>query len=250
MNQPQQPGPYGGQPDPYGHQGPYGPAHQGGYGQPAPGQPAPGGPGPGQPYPGQPYPGQQPYGQPGQYPQYGLPPGQFGQPDPYGQPPPGTPGYLPPGYVPMDAQGGGPPRRSRTGLIIGLVVALVVVGAGIGAYFLFFTKSDQQEADDVVTGFAQSYTSLAHSMSTGDLAKVKTYLCTKDQQAVQSIYDDEKQNGGADTSFSMTTSNTMVTGGTGTFNVVIKDKDGSPQTHKGKLVKQNDKWLVCDTLGG
>lgn len=93
------------QPGPYGS-GPYGqPA--GGYGQQPDGY------------------GQQPnqpgYGQ--QQPGYSTPPGGFGQPG-YG----GPPGF-----------GGPPPKKTRTGLIIGLVVALVVIlGGGAGAYFVFF----------------------------------------------------------------------------------------------------------------
>ncbi len=129
-----------------------------------------------------------------------------------------------------------------------LLVVVLAIGAGIGGYFVFFHKSDQQTADQVVSGFATAYTSLAHSMSPGDLAKVKTYLCTKDQQAVQTIYDNEKQAGGADATFSLTASGTKTNGNVGTFSLVITDKTAQPQKHSGNLVKQGDAWLVCDTL--
>jgi hypothetical protein len=215
MTQP--PPPPGWSPDPYGQPQPYGQPPQGapGYGQQ-------------QPLPGQGFPG------PGQQ-------GQFGQ-----QPEYAPPGYLPPGFRPADEQQ--PPKRRRTGLIVTLVVVLVAVGAGIGAYYLFFHKSDQQVADQVVSGFAQSYTSLAHSMSAGDLAKVKTYLCAKDQQAVQTIYDSERQTGGADATFSLTTTGTRTSGSTGSFSLVIKDKNSPPVSHRGSLVKQGSQWLVCNTL--
>jgi hypothetical protein len=85
-------------------------------------------------------------------------------------------------------------------------------------------------------------------MSSDDLAKVKPYLCVKDQQALQGIYEHEKANGGADKSFSLTTSGTSTSGDKGTFTLVIKDEGAAPQTDKGSLVRQNDQWLVCDTL--
>ncbi|UWE08435.1 hypothetical protein [Actinacidiphila bryophytorum] len=88
------PNPYGQQPqDPYGQQ----PPQQPGYGQPQPG-----------------------YGYPQQQPGFGYPqqPGQPQQPYDYGTLPPQQPG-----------QGGGSGRR--TGIIVGAVVALVAVGAGV-----------------------------------------------------------------------------------------------------------------------
>lgn len=101
--QPQQPGPYGQQPNPYGQQpGPYGqqPGAQPGYGYP---QQAPQG------VPQQGYPQQQP----------GYPPQQ--QP-PYG------------GYQQQPAYGGGyqqePPKKSKAGVIIAVVLAVAVIGGG------------------------------------------------------------------------------------------------------------------------
>ncbi|MCJ0870800.1 hypothetical protein [Streptomyces sp. AP-93] len=103
--QPQQPGPYGQQPqqpNPYGQQpGPYGqqPGAQPGYGYP---QQAPQG------VPQQGYPQQQP-GFPQQQPPYG-------------------------GYQQQPPYGGTPPKKSKAGVIIGVVVAVAVI-AGAGWYF-------------------------------------------------------------------------------------------------------------------
>ncbi|MGW7414939.1 hypothetical protein [Streptomyces sp. NPDC054863] len=116
--QPQQPNPYGGQSGPYGQQPPQG---QPGYGYP---QQAP--PPQGYGYPQQAPPQQQPYGQQPQ-PPYGQQP----QP-PYGQQPPQGP-Y---GQQPYPGSPEAPKKKKRTGLIVGL--AVVVVAAGAGAYFLFF----------------------------------------------------------------------------------------------------------------
>jgi hypothetical protein len=87
-------------------------------------------------------------------------------------------------------------------------------------------------------------------MSATDLAKVKKFLCAKDQQAMQGIYDHEKAGGGPDASFSLTASGTRTNGNAGSFTLVIKDKGAAPQTDKGIILKQNDQWLVCDTLSG
>ncbi|MFE0107376.1 hypothetical protein [Streptomyces sp. NPDC059009] len=120
-NQPQQPGPYGGQqpqqPGPYGQQ-PQAP--QPGYGYP---QQAPQGVPPQQP----------PYGQGQPQQGYGFPQ-QPGQPGPYGQQP-----QAPYGQVPPPPQGGG--SGKRTGIIIGTVVALVAVGVGV----FFLTKGDDDK---------------------------------------------------------------------------------------------------------
>ncbi|WP_333769538.1 hypothetical protein [Streptomyces sp. IBSBF 2435] len=121
------PNPYGQQPpDPYGRQPqqPYGqPPQQPGYGYPQqgpPAQPAYGQPPqPGYGYPQQSQPAQPPYGQPPQ-PGYGQVPPQ----PPYGQQPGYGYGY---GEPPAAPQGSG----KRNGIIIGAVVALVAIGAGV-----------------------------------------------------------------------------------------------------------------------
>ncbi|MFD0419939.1 hypothetical protein [Streptomyces sp. NPDC127108] len=110
--QPQQPGPYGGQPQ---QPGPYGQpqqAPQPGYGYPQ--QPPQ--------QPGYGYPQQPPQGVPPQQPPYGQPQ----QPGPYGQQP-----QAPYGQVPPPPGGGG---GKKTGMIIGAVA--VVAAIGVGAYFV------------------------------------------------------------------------------------------------------------------
>ncbi|MFF4651886.1 hypothetical protein [Streptomyces sp. NPDC001380] len=123
-------------------------------GQQPPQQPygAPGGypppPPPQQPY-GQPpapqgYGQQPPYGAPAAPPSYGQPPQGYGQPQqPYGAPQPGYPQQpQQPGYPqqqPYGAPGGYPPpapaggRRSRRGLVIGIVAGVLVLG-GVAAF--------------------------------------------------------------------------------------------------------------------
>ncbi|MDT0429003.1 hypothetical protein [Streptomyces salyersiae] len=92
------------------------------------------------------------------------PPDPYGQPQPWGQQPPAAPAFFPQqqqpapyGYPQQPPQGGPgpwgqpgtppypqPPRRSRTGLIVGVVAgALVLVaGLGFGAYKLIDAGAD------------------------------------------------------------------------------------------------------------
>ncbi|MEU8779782.1 hypothetical protein [Streptomyces sp. NPDC048606] len=117
--QPQQPGPYGQQPpppNPYGQQQP-----QPGYGYP---QQAPPG------VPPQGYPQQPP--QPGYPQQPPPPPGYPQQPQQpsYGYQQPATPPYGGGAVPPQD-----PPKKSKTGLVIGAVVAIAAIGGGAW-YFL------------------------------------------------------------------------------------------------------------------
>lgn len=136
---PQQPGPYG----------------QGGPGQPPsggfPGQRPPGyGPPPGGPQHGGPPPqyGQGQYGQEYGQGQYGGT-AQFGQPDPYG---PGG-GFGDPYGQRPGGFGQEPPKKSKTGLIIGLVVAVLAVAAlgitGFVAPGFFLGDDEDQQATNV-----------------------------------------------------------------------------------------------------
>jgi hypothetical protein len=144
------PNPYGQQPP----QGGYGQQPQGGYGQPQPPQ---------QPY-GQPQPYGQAQGQPGYgYPQQG--PSQGPPPQaPYGQPPQ-QPGY---GYgqPPAPQQSGG---GKRTGIIIGAVVALVAIGAGV----FFVTKSDDNGGSGAIKNDGKQYKLVTPPTVAGSYTKSK-----------------------------------------------------------------------------
>ncbi|MET8681654.1 hypothetical protein ABZW18_29745 [Streptomyces sp. NPDC004647] len=133
---PPQPGPYGGgAPNPYGQGGGAGQPGNGYPQQPGAGQVPPQQQGYGYPGQGQPQqPG--PYGQQ-QQPLYGQqqPPGPYGQqqsPGPYGGPGQQPPYGQMPGMPPQGSGMGG--GNKKTGLIIGAVVAIVAIGAGV--YFL------------------------------------------------------------------------------------------------------------------
>lgn len=138
-------------------------------------------------------------------------------------------------------------------MLAAAIGVLVLVGAGVGAYYLFFRPGAGQAGGNtnpqqVVSGFAQSYTSLAHTLSTDDLARVKGYLCSGDQQAMQVIYDHQKALHSTDNSFSMHASDPKITGTHGTFVIVITDQGSSSRPRVGQLVRQDQGWLVCDTV--
>ncbi|SFL23573.1 hypothetical protein [Geodermatophilus ruber] len=134
---------------PFGQQ-PYGQQGQPSYGQ----QPQYG-----QPSYGQPSYGQPPYGQP----QYGQPP--YGQP-PYGQPPYGQPGYG--GPVPPGGPGG--TGGGRKGTVIALVVAGVVVLAGIAVALFLLLRDDEPTWTTGATGSSASSPSSSPTSSSSSSA--------------------------------------------------------------------------------
>ena len=124
---PSTPGPWPGQPPASGRQPPYGPPPS--YGQ----QPQ---------YGSQPSYGEQPYGQPQPtgYPQQGGYPQQAGYPQQggYGQPPYGPTAQQWSGAGPL----GAPPAKKSSTTMIALIVAGVLVLAGIGAAVWFGLRGD------------------------------------------------------------------------------------------------------------
>ena len=167
------------------------------------GEPGPQRPGPEQPWPEQPWPPQPgswgpgsqpgPYGQPGygqpgygpppQYgqpwgrpgpPQYGQPWGQQGPPQ-YGQPQHGQPWGAPPPYPPA-------PRRSRKGLVAGIVVPLVLLLAAIVlARLLGDTVLDTSAVEDDVAEQFEEIEGVAVDLTCDDEMQVEQgadYECT------------------------------------------------------------------------
>ncbi|HEX6077171.1 MAG TPA: hypothetical protein VFZ32_18150 [Micromonosporaceae bacterium] len=126
------------------------------------------------------------YGQPGG--SYGDPYGQ--SPDPYGQPsgPPaggyggapagyGTPGYPPAGMPPPAFPQPPVPRKSRTGLIIGIVAGvLVLLLCGGGALFYLVGGGSTTAT---VEGFLES------ALKDRDLEAAKQYVCAKEVDAMK-----------------------------------------------------------------
>jgi hypothetical protein len=170
---PPQPDPYGGAPGPYGQGGAAG---QPGYGYPSQG------PGQVPPQPGYGYPGQP--GQPGQ-----------GQPGPYGQQPPpgpyGQPGQQPPyGQMPMPPQGG----KNKTGIIVGAVVAVAAIGAGV--FYALGSGSAEDDGPHKLTTPATVASEFKRqgpgrddsSMSSGDKEELKQIPGVSDPHPVQAEY--------------------------------------------------------------
>lgn len=204
--------------NPYGPTGPSGqgfgdqPPYRGSYGQP--GQPPQQGGGYGQP-PQQPGYGQQPggYGQPGQQ---GQPP-SYGQGGGYGQPPQQQGGYGQPtgGYGqqpgPYGQQPGftAPPAKKGSGKLVAIIagiVVLVVVVAGLLAYFLRTTVFDQAAVQDGVRSvLTDQYR----------VADVGTVTCPADQEVSSgATFSCTASIGGEDTTIAIT-----VTDDNGTYTV-------------------------------
>ncbi|MGY1812416.1 DUF4333 domain-containing protein [Blastococcus sp. SYSU D00820] len=145
------------------------------------GQPQYGGqPGGGYGQPGQ-YGGQPGYGQPGQQPgQYGGQPG-YGQQPQYGQ----QPYAQGPQYGGQPGGYGQPPKKSKTGLIVGLVVLVaVLVAAGIilaQPFALGSTELRPQAVQDAVAAQFQENSGHALTLTCPEGMEVEvdaTYTCT------------------------------------------------------------------------
>ncbi|GEM_PF-707170 len=203
--QPYQSGDYSPQGDP--NAPTYVPAPSGGY--PQPGAPSGGYPQYQQPAPsggypqqgqsgayGQPVaPGQtNPYGQQQQYGQYG----QYGQYAPYSQTLASSPVYAPPGtptegYPQAGVAPAAPPKRSRTGMIVGIVAAVVIVAllaGGAGYYFLsYLPMQARAQVTSVARGFCddlttQNYVSAYEATGSALHSKYTQTLFTQDFAAL------------------------------------------------------------------
>ena len=251
---PQQP--YGGQPDPY---------NQGGQGQQPYGQQPPPNTG-GFNQPQDPY-GQQPQ-QPGGYPGYQGQPGQPGQTGPYGYPPQGQPGPggpqgpygPPPGYDGYGTPPGGP--KKRTGLIIGIIVAVVVlIGGGIGAYFLFSGSSPDSIAQRAAQLMSESY---GKDVTEYPIDQFREGLCVKDIEALQKRVDSEKKRKETNTRTTTPRSSTATTakfvvkevkaeGETGkvTFERTLSrtGSEDKKQDFTYDLVTEDGDWKICGLFG-
>lgn len=208
--------PYGqqpGQPGPYPQQGPYG-RQPSGFPQSGP-QQQPG-------YPGAPAGQPDPWGRPQGY---GAP---AGQPDPWG-PQPGAFGQFP---------GGGdfaPPKRKKTGLIIGIVAAVVVlVGGGVTA-LLLLTGGD-------ATADPKSLAEAAvKTVNDRDAKGYAALICTVPEQSeVDKLQQewagnsDQKANVSGEPNISGTTAKVPVS-------VTINGKTRSNQI---PMKQQNGKWCI------
>lgn len=105
--------------------------------------PGPPGPPSGGPPPGSPPPQWTPPGAP-QPPVYGAPP----PPQGYAPAPPGYGGPPTQPHYPVGP--GGPPQKSNTGLILGIIIGLLVLGGG-GAAAFFLLTGDEDAADTTTT---------------------------------------------------------------------------------------------------
>ncbi|TCP50845.1 hypothetical protein EV191_107109 [Tamaricihabitans halophyticus] len=133
-------------------------------------------------YPQQQYPQQPGWQQgppPGQQPPPGYqPPAQFGA----NPPPPQDPGGFPQPGAPE------PPKRKRTGLIIGVIVAVVVAAGGITAGIWALNSSN-----NVAAGAAnptEAATNLVNSVGNGDVAGMLTSLTPGEAELANDMMND------------------------------------------------------------
>lgn len=167
--------------------------------------------------------------------------GGFGQPGQFG----GGPGYPGgPGDYPQGA-----PKKKKTGLIIAIVlIAVLVVGGGIGAFFLFSKDDATARAEE----WASTYEEAGKANFTGPgFQKLKTLVCSDLVQLYDGIAEQVKRtNAPAPSSLDITVTGVQTEGekGTFTFKAVI---NGKAQNAQQELVKQGEEWKVCKpNVGG
>ena len=204
-----------------------------GYGQ----QPPYGQPGFGQQQPqGQPGSGQQPpYGQPG----FGQPQGQQPQGQPgYGQQPPyGQQGFGPQGY---GQPYGAPPKKSKTGLIVGIAVVAVVVVVGV----VLLTTGVFSSSSDSGSTPAAAVRTVLNAAKDNDRNAAKGSLCKADLAAA-AINDPTSD---ADLK-SYSIGKTTIHGDKATVQVTGTSNEGKTDTAGFPTVKENGSWKVCLTDG-
>ncbi len=123
--------------------------------------------------------------------------GESSQPG-YGVPTPGQ-GYGPPasggsGYGPPPAGPGGPgsyqpypgePKKSHTGLIIGIVIAaaVVVIAAVIG--IVFWANSGSNDSNDTAGSPKEAITQFMKAAKANDVSKAKSLVCKQDRGSLE-----------------------------------------------------------------
>jgi hypothetical protein len=191
-------------------------------------------------------------------------PGPYG-PDPYGQQPPGY-GQQPPWAGPGAYPVGPPPRKSRSGPIVTLIIVgiLVLGGGGVGLYFL--TRDDNGPGGDGPPpgGDPQAVAERAidiiertinSDLEDFDAEGLKPLMCAEDFERAAAEREntlDKRQSSGrrpsrlpAGEQVELTVSDVRVDGDRGTFTVTEKQGDDRPRDRELDLVRTNGAWQVC-----
>jgi len=131
---------------------------------------------------------------------------------------------------------GVPPKKSRVGLIIGIIAAVVVLCAALGGVGIYlFARTVKGPADVVNAWFTAGFS--------GDEAKLKSLTCAAERGDI-SI--DESDNTVSSPTWKVTAVN--ITNDTATVTVDITyTEDGQQHTDVVKLnmVKEGGDWKVC-----
>jgi len=235
MTYPPQPGqPYGQQPDPYGQGGQ--PPTGGFYPEQ---QQYPGQNSGQQPYPTQQYPQQGGYDQTGGYQQY---PGadqqqygqqQYGQPNPYGQ-------EYQQGFGGPPA----PPKKSKTGLLIGIAIAAVVlIAVGVTGFVApgFFVSKDDKASS--AGGAQQVAQSIVDGINAKDKSALTALKCADAEKDVQQVIDgvSAASNAKLGTVEKVTASEYRAT--------VTLSVNGKATTATGTISSAGDKWCWKEVNG-
>ncbi len=200
--------------------------------------------------PGQPQGPQQPgYGPPGPGPQ-GYGPAQYGPPGPgpqgygparYGPPLPpqhGPGGYGPPGYGP-------PPRKSKTGLVVGIVSAVVVLAAlGVTGFVApGFFLSDDGGGSEQTASAKSTAESLVTAIGSRDADALNKLSCQDITPGARDLIEDVAEVGTAQLSGQVQESGDRATA---PFAASHKNAPDITADFVAVLAKQNGSWCWQD----
>ncbi|RIJ76471.1 hypothetical protein D1871_12080 [Nakamurella silvestris] len=176
------------------------------------------------------------------------------QPNGYDQAGPGFPPPYQPGYQPGPY---GQPPRNRNGMVIAVLVGiLVLAGAGIGSYFLFFKKDSDAGAGGTSISATAVAGQLKAAIDSNNYNAVNDLTCTAEKVTPQQIQDTVTQIQQAGATITVTIDSVQENEDTAaviyTINSVNATTGQTDQRQQTATLHKNaaGHWLACDgTLG-
>ncbi|HXG92514.1 MAG TPA: zinc-ribbon domain-containing protein [Blastocatellia bacterium] len=156
------------------------------------------------------------------------------------------------GYAPE------PRAKSSMPVIIGAVVLLVLIGAGIAAYFIWFNKPSGSNSNSNTSGGStskapsqspgDSMKKLISALESGDRATVRSLVAKSEgESAVDELFrdaaDDMRRAGGVDT---VSINKEDVNGDTATVQFEVKYRNGKSDRDTVRLIKEDGVWKLTD----
>lgn len=164
-----------------------------------------------------------------------YPPPQPPPPQPYGAPPPGPPSYVQPTQA----------SKGSTGKTCAIIAGIVAILAILGVVAVVIVG---KLVVDVVTAPADQTNAYLADLQSGNTTSAYSRLCSafKAKHSLddfEEAYDSAIQKNGSIRSYYVYSTN--ITNETATAEYFLEHREGS-ESYRVTLVKEGDKWLLCD----